>query len=301
MGYNFFLFGLWGSVQRSNPNTHPLSHPPAMRRAMSFIDHTNKGNRTSSRFFRPTSISTMASFSSMMVAPEVVKDQSSVKAYRSDGALSISLSTTSPTVLPTGPRPMVEWVLWRHYCRNAWAQSEQDWNDGIEQVCHFVSQRPTLEDEDEDEKSNDTRDVPFLLPLPSESFFLKSTQNSGKHWVLLQHKEYSLFRKDVRPEWEDPQCQCELYAKHYLPPNLLDAYWFRLVKTGILEGFIDDRYVVGIRVVDKSKGRHPMYKFEIWLNTKNPSILPIVRRQVMDCLQQEEQYQFNLHFRDFFK
>lgn len=212
-----------------------------------------------------------------------------------------SNGATSPsTVLLTVELPLasdatVEWILWRHDCPKAWAQSEQEWNKGVKEESHFFAHHHKAMTREQDPG------VPMdlhHLPLPSKTFFLKSTLVQGDHRALGQHTEYSLFQRGVLPEWEDVQCQGELFAKHYLPPELLDAYWLRLAH-GVMEGLIDDQYVVGVRVVDKSKGKHPIYKFEIWLNSKSPNIICNIRKQAMACLQQDEQYRFNFHFRDF--
>jgi Eukaryotic initiation factor 4E len=203
---------------------------------------------------------------------------------------SSSRDPASPsTVLNIEPRDTVEWILWRHYCKKLWAQSEEEWNEGVKEVSHLFAHPDAI-------------DLPSAIdlhvPLPSESFFLKTTRHNGQHRAVPQHTEYSLFKKGVLPEWEDPQCHGELFAKHYLPPEHLDAYWLRLVH-GVMEGLIDHQYVVGIRIVDKSKGKHPVYKFEVWLNSKCPQVIGKIRKQALDCLQQDEHYRFNLHFRDF--
>jgi hypothetical protein len=226
-----------------------------------------------------------------MTTPDVLKnneDPAATPEAKPAGDSFARESTSPSTVLNVEPRDTVEWILWRHYCQKAWAQSEQEWNNGVKEISHFFA-HPTQESAPMDLHH---------LPLPSKSFFLKTTVHNGEHRVVPQHTEYSLFQKGVQPEWEDPQCQGELFAKHYLPPELLDAYWQRLAH-GIMEGLIDDRYVVGLRVVDKSKGKHPVYKYEIWLNSKCPQVIGTIRKQAMACLQQDEHYRFNLHFRDF--
>ena len=182
----------------------------------------------------------------------------------------------------------VEWVLWKHLC-NKRIQSEEEWKEGIKEASHFYA-HPTEEAFHMDL---------HYLPEPSKTFFLKTTLNSlGEHQAVPKHTEYSLFQKGIKPQWEDPQCVGELFAKHYLPEELLDRYW-RDLANGVMEGAIDNQYVVGIRVVDKSKGKHPIYKLELWLNTKQPEAIGIVRKQALDCIHQDDHYRFNFHFRDF--
>eukprot|EP00429_Kryptoperidinium_foliaceum_P101027 CAMPEP_0176246394 /NCGR_PEP_ID=MMETSP0121_2-20121125/32424_1 /TAXON_ID=160619 /ORGANISM="Kryptoperidinium foliaceum, Strain CCMP 1326" /LENGTH=238 /DNA_ID=CAMNT_0017586031 /DNA_START=114 /DNA_END=830 /DNA_ORIENTATION=+ len=212
----------------------------------------------------------------------------------SSSVVSSSVPTPSEEKKEALPAPSpaddtVEWVLWKHICNKRFNQTEDEWKGGLKEVSHFFA-HPTEEAFHMDLHH---------LPLPSKSFFLKTTRNSlGDHRALAKHTEYSLFQKGVRPEWEDPQCVGELFANHFLPPELLDRYWQELAH-GVMEGLIDHRHVCGIRVVDKSKGKHPIYKLEVWLNTNNPEIIGKVRKQAMACIQQDEHYRFNFHFRDF--
>ena len=143
-------------------------------------------------------------------------------------------------------------------------------------------------------------DLLHMLPLPSMAFFLKTSVNmEGEHRAMDKHTEYSLFKKGIAPEWEDHDHNAgELYAKHYFPPELLDRYWQQLAH-GVMEGKINDTHLCGIRVVDKSKGKHPMYKLELWLDTNDSNIRGTVRKQALACVEQEEHYRFNFHWRDF--
>jgi Eukaryotic initiation factor 4E len=185
----------------------------------------------------------------------------------------------------------VEWVLWRHHCPIRVAE-EEEWKVDMKETAHFFA-HPTQEDFHADLN---------ILPLPSKAFFLKTSINleTGKHEASLdKHTEYSLFKKGITPEWEDLQHNVgELYAKHYFPPELLDRYWLQLAH-GVMEGTIDDAHVCGIRVVDKSKGKHPMYKLELWLDTSDSNIRAAIRQQALACVEQDEHYRFNFHWRDF--
>jgi hypothetical protein len=203
----------------------------------------------------------------------------------------VTAAVSSPLVPPEQEKneTTVEWVLWKHMCKKRFGVSGDEWKEGVKEVSHFFA-HPTEEAFHIDLHH---------LPMPSKTFFLKTTRNSlGEHRAIPKHTEYSLFQKGVRPEWEDPKCSGELFAKHYLPAELLDRYWEELAH-GVMEGLIDDQYVVGIRVVDKSKGKHPVYKLELWLNTKHPEIIGKVRKQALACINQDEHYRFNFHFRDF--
>lgn len=218
---------------------------------------------------------TAAVASTMVTAPPSAETDASIK---------------TPLAAPdASAEDTVEWVLWKHMCNKRFHQSESEWKDGVKEVSHFFA-HPTEEAFHMDLHH---------LPMPSKTFFLKTTRNSlGEHRAVPKHTEYSLFQKGVKPQWEDPHCVGELFAKHYLPAELLDKYWQELAH-GVMEGRIDDQIVVGIRVVDKSKGKHPVYKLELWLNTKNSDAIGKVRKQALACIHQDDHYRFNFHFRDF--
>ena len=163
------------------------------------------------------------------------------------------------------------------------------------------------------------------------------TSSSGNHTAHHHlapptHKEFSLFQKGIFPDWEDEHCReggC-WYFRQYLPPAYLDAYWTCLVQacvntttttnhgkdkdntatTTLL--LLDSSHIAGIRIDDKSKSVHPMYKLEIWVTTRNADIRNKIRDQVHalleDCNQQLLQSttttkrhinKVKLHWRDF--
>eukprot|EP00977_Amphora_coffeiformis_P004555 scaffold982_cov169-Amphora_coffeaeformis.AAC.8 len=173
------------------------------------------------------------------------------------------------------------------------------------------------------------------LPNPSASFFLKqkdeaiyqrhhhhhrepqeteqhqdSDHNNNthkhKHLAPLTHKEYSLFRRGIFPDWEDAHCRdggC-FYTRQYWPPATLDRYWRNLV-AGVVNSdgdvttsitttkqhdhpssslMLDATHIVGIRIDDKSKSKHPVYKIEIWLDTIDVAVRETVRNQALAVL-----------------
>eukprot|EP00522_Entomoneis_paludosa_P011995 CAMPEP_0172442238 /NCGR_PEP_ID=MMETSP1065-20121228/2715_1 /TAXON_ID=265537 /ORGANISM="Amphiprora paludosa, Strain CCMP125" /LENGTH=270 /DNA_ID=CAMNT_0013192027 /DNA_START=109 /DNA_END=921 /DNA_ORIENTATION=- len=205
-----------------------------------------------------------------------------------------------------------EWVLYTHKCSRHMSKAE--WEQTTHESSHFFSHPPRPPTSMENDKNNTNSpeqqssgnankpqadQEPFRcdlshLPLPSRNFFLK-----GQHCAAPpQHVEYSVFKKGVFPEWEDENCQGEWFVKHYFPPKVLDDYWFSLVK-GIMSGKIDSRYVAGIRVVDKSHSKHPLYRLELWLNTTVQKTRDQVRDQAMSCLTMDPHYAFKFHWRKF--
>lgn len=152
----------------------------------------------------------------------------------------------------------IEWILWKHVTTKLPGmspQTEAQWLQNTQELSHFFAN-----------PSDPAFEIDLShLPNPSHSFFLKTTKNpAGEHRADFKHTEYSLFRASIQPEWEDANCVGELYARHFFPPELLDRYWHELAH-GVMEGKIDNRYVSGIRVSDKSKGKHPVYKVSLIL------------------------------------
>ncbi|CAJ1943261.1 unnamed protein product [Cylindrotheca closterium] len=183
----------------------------------------------------------------------------------------------------------VEWVLWQHYLPR-YVKNDQQWKDDTSEVAHFFAHHPT--------KTNLTADLSHL-PLPSAHFFLKNER--GHHELAPQmHMEYSLFKEGTEPSWSDEHCKGELYTKHYFPSNLLDQYWHNLVE-GVMNGTIEDQHIVAIRVVDKSHGKHPLYKLEVWLDTAHQQTRDRIRMQAMKCVEPivDDHHRFKFHWRDF--
>jgi hypothetical protein len=183
-----------------------------------------------------------------------------------------------------------EWILWKHICGKR-AKSEVQWKKNTCEIAHLFAHHASITDQPFDIDLHH-------LPMPSKTFFLKTTQIHEEHKAPLKHTEYSLFKKGVFPDWEDSNCQGELYTKHYFPPELLDQYWQQLVQ-GVMNGTVDDAHMSGIRIVDKSNGKHPVYKMELWLDTADPNARGTIREQAMDCIKQDEHYRFKLHWREF--
>ena len=150
--------------------------------------------------------------------------------------------------------------MWEHQVGKK-VKTDLQWKESTAEVCHFFH-----------------TDSPAFkcdlhhLPLPSKSFFLKDEthQHGDKpHVAPPTHKEYSLFKKGVFPDWEDPANHgggC-WYVRQYFPAKFLDHYWQSLVRAVVDEQINVDN-INGIRIDDKSKYKHPVYKIEIWCNSQ---------------------------------
>jgi hypothetical protein len=184
------------------------------------------------------------------------------------------------------PLETVEWVLWQHHLPRH-VRNDEQWKKDTSEVAHFFARHTA---------APYTADLGHL-PLPSESFFLKNDHGED-HCAPTKHIEYSLFKHGTEPSWSDEHCKGELNTKQYFPAELLDTYWHHLVE-GVMNGKIDDKHIVAIRVVDKSHGKHPLYKLEVWLDTANQQLRDNIRSQAMKYIPADENHRFKFHWRDF--
>jgi len=210
-----------------------------------------------------------------------------------------------------------EWILWEHkYGKRV--KTDLQWRDATAEVCHFFHNavvdtadiRTNSNDDGGGEKttskSSETQEHhPFSvdlhhLPMPSDVFFKEEGDDDAtghnrdsvshhdnkhqKHKPRLAprtHKEYSLFKKGIFPDWEDEHCWdggC-WYVRNYYPPRILDHYWRNLVRAVVDEDRgIDVKHVVGIRIDDKSDFKHLLCKIEIWMDTRDFKARDDVRR-----------------------
>lgn len=88
---------------------------------------------------------------------------------------------------------------------------------------------------------------------------------------------YSVFKKGIRPEWEDPANKTggELSCRKTMTADALDIYWENLVHGLIGETIDDGDEICGARVADKSKkgnNRAPIYRLEVWTRTGNEEV-----------------------------
>lgn len=170
-----------------------------------------------------------------------------------------------------------DWVLWEH--KSAEKKDPSKWKENMKQLCEFS----TVEE--------------FWsyfnhLPRPSEVFFdgdcRKKVGPEGK-----TIEEYSLFKKGIEPEWGDPQNVIggEWFCRQYFELDVLDLYWQNLVmgivgetiEDGVDEEKTQEDHINGARVVDKSRN-FPMYRLEVWINTRDDKVKSRLKERLMECL-----------------
>ena len=173
---------------------------------------------------------------------------------------------------------LLEWVMWEHKA-NQGSKDPDKWKENMKQLCKIS----TVED--------------FWryfqhLPKPSQVFF----DGDCRKLVGTEAKtieEYSFFKNGIEPEWGDPQNVTggEWFCRQYLELEVLDLYWQNLVMSCVGETINDavspegdiQQYVNGARVVDKSR-HFPMYKLELWLNTRDPAIKEKIKAKLVEVI-----------------
>ena len=133
-----------------------------------------------------------------------------------------------------------------------------------------------------------------FVPRPSEVLF---DGNSRKEIEGRTIDAFSVFKKGIRPEWEDVanRTGSELSCRKTMTVDILDAYWENLVlgeflhvstliccnhardvvRAGLIGEIVDENdEICGCRVVDKSKkgSNRCYYRLELWLRTANAEV-----------------------------
>lgn len=171
----------------------------------------------------------------------------------------------------------LEWVLWEH--KAAEKKDPSKWKENMKQLCVFSTVEQFWSYFNH-------------LPKPSEVFFDgDSRKKVGSEERTVE--EYSLFKKGIEPEWGDPQNVIggEWFCRQSFDPEVLDLYWHNLV-VGIVGETIEDAVdeddtfedrINGARVVDKSRN-FPMYKLEVWINSRDPKVKEKLRERLEEVL-----------------
>jgi translation initiation factor 4E len=179
-----------------------------------------------------------------------------------------------------------EWVLWEHKAAAASGGSggggggnknPNQWKDNMSALCTFSTVEEFWRNFNH-------------IPKPSEIFYDGDCRKKiGPEQKTVE--EFSLFKKGIEPEWGDPENVVggEWYCRQYFEPDVLDLYWQNLV-LGVVGESIEDGvepgkdHINGVRVVDKSRGYFPMYRLEIWINTRDEAIRDRIRTRLLDIM-----------------
>mmetsp|Transcript_20932 Transcript_20932/g.29995 ORF Transcript_20932/g.29995 Transcript_20932/m.29995 type:complete len:188 (-) Transcript_20932:81-644(-) len=96
-------------------------------------------------------------------------------------------------------------------------------------------------------------------------------------------KALNVFKKGIRPEWEDPANSkgWDLLASKNLTLGNLDAVWENVVLALIGETIDVGDEICGCRVVDSCKKGKALYKIEIWLRSKDQAKCNAIKEKMI--------------------
>lgn len=170
--------------------------------------------------------------------------------------------------------------MWEHKSAGGSGnKNPNQWKDNMMELCHFH----TVEEF--------WRNFHYC-PKPSDAFFDGECRKKiGPDSKTVE--EYSLFKKGIEPEWGDPNNVVggEWFCRQYFEGDVLDLYWQNLVLAVIGESIEDstdinksyEDHINGVRVVDKSRN-FPLYKVEIWINTRDPAIRNRIKTRLLEVI-----------------
>eukprot|EP00927_Polykrikos_kofoidii_P068898 TRINITY_DN64251_c0_g1_i1.p1 TRINITY_DN64251_c0_g1~~TRINITY_DN64251_c0_g1_i1.p1 ORF type:complete len:245 (-),score=54.90 TRINITY_DN64251_c0_g1_i1:242-976(-) len=161
------------------------------------------------------------------------------------------------------PKLSTPWVLWEQVVQNKDPKATSAYSDATRQVTTFHTVK-------------DFWTTWVHLPQPSELLdgkkIVRETEDDTNVIESLM-----LFRKGVRPEWEDPANTNGGHFMVQLKPQLgggiIDELWNNII-IGALSGWIENSdMITGVRIVDKmsatGKQAKPLVRIEVWFNDVN--------------------------------
>jgi hypothetical protein len=119
----------------------------------------------------------------------------------------------------------------------------------------------------------------------SEVFFDGNTRKEVEGRTI---DGYSLFKKGIRPEWEDlaNRSGSEYTCRRTMTVEMVDLYWENLVMALVGETIDENDEICGCRVVDKSKkgNSRTTFRLELWLRSSNQEVGERIKARMLDIL-----------------
>ncbi|GMI39293.1 hypothetical protein TrCOL_g10646 [Triparma columacea] len=160
-----------------------------------------------------------------------------------------------------------EWTMWHGDAL------EKDWSKKIQPICDFSTVEEFWQYFNH-------------IPRPGKVFFDGDSKASvGPSNKVID--ELSIFKKGIKPEWEDPQNRdggC-FYIRQALDPDQVDIYWQNTVLALIGETLDEKDSIAGARIVDKGKN-FALYRFELWLKTADEDTVNKIRERFHECIKE---------------
>jgi hypothetical protein len=177
-----------------------------------------------------------------------------------------------------GHRLHSEWAFWEHKEIKKGA-SDEEWSNAAGQLTNFN----TIEQ---------FWAIWNNVPAPSELFF-----NGKQKRKLVRSgaiEALSIFKRGIRPEWEDPCNKDGGELRKAVTLDQLDTVWEAVVLNLIGESMDPDNEVCGARIVDKSYqtdrgGSRPSYRLEVWYRNKRKSEMnELIKTNLRSCLKNRD-------------
>ncbi|GMH77127.1 hypothetical protein TrRE_jg4455 [Triparma retinervis] len=160
-----------------------------------------------------------------------------------------------------------EWTMWHGDAL------EKDWSKKIQPICDFSTVEEFWQYFNH-------------IPRPGKVFFDGESKASvGPSNKVID--ELSIFKKGIKPEWEDPQNRdggC-FYIRQALDPDQVDIYWQNTVLALIGETLDEKDSIAGARIVDKGKN-FALYRFELWLKTADEEVVNKIKERFHACIKE---------------
>lgn len=124
----------------------------------------------------------------------------------------------------------------------------------------------------------------FFLILNNSEVFGDGNQKVYVEGRII--KAFSVFKKGIKPEWEDSANKngSDLVAVKAFNPEVLDFFWENLVLGLIGETVDEDDEICGIRIVNQTRKTKPTFKIEIWLRSADETAMNKIRSKLSDIL-----------------
>ena len=148
-----------------------------------------------------------------------------------------------------------EWCMWEHRAPDKFSTS---YEDNMVKLCDIATVK-------------DFWNMWNNIPRPSQIFYDGRVR---KKFADRTVDAFSLFKKNIKPEWEDPanRAGAEWVVKKPFPMKQLDEYWLNLA-LGLIGETVDPAdEICGARVVDKSVVGKGLYRIELWFRKKDPTV-----------------------------
>jgi len=172
------------------------------------------------------------------------------------------------------------WSVWEH--RKAAAAG--DYGSNMTKICTFN----TIE--------GFWRFMNFT-PCPSDTF---TTDGGASKFGSRDVEGISVFKKDIRPEWEDPKNMHggEFFIRKSMSAAQLDQWWEDLLLGTVGETIDPTDVITGVRIVDKSLKGKLAYRLEVWFecnNESDPNLLEAIKENIGAALNTTLKLDYRAH------